>query len=97
MAELNRTCGIRISLLLDLSATPAGRFYVDDEEGEVLAEPYLAALQRTVNSIKNLEQQGERSDIIPSLPSLLDKTYSHESAGVVLVSVDVHGASRGCH
>ena len=74
VAELANACGVRISLLLDLSATPAGRLYVNDAEGEYLTEAYLNVLSRTAAAIKNIEQSGGRGPR-PTLPSLLDKTY----------------------
>lgn len=74
VAELNKDCNVRISLILDLSATPVGRFYIGEDEGEHLTEPYRAVLSRFAAAIKNIEQGGA-SQPAPTLPSLLDKTF----------------------
>jgi hypothetical protein len=74
VAELNKLCGVRISLILDLSATPLGRFYISEDEGEHLTEAYRAVLNRVASAIKNIEQGGA-SQPSPTLPSLLNKTY----------------------
>lgn len=79
-AEIHRASGIRISLFLDLSPSPAGRCYLDHEVGEYLTRPYLNVLRHFTKTLKNIEQAGAMGPQ-PTLPALLDKTLFLSSTG----------------
>lgn len=73
--ELSREGKIRMSLLLDLSPSPIGRFYLGQVNGgEHYTEPYKQAIRRVAIAVKNITQDGAAGEQ-PTLPSLLDLTY----------------------
>lgn len=79
--ELNNSCNVRTSLLLDLSATPMGRQYLGEaipDGGEYLTNPYADALRHMARAIRHIEEAGSHGVTRltnSAWPSLLDKTY----------------------
>ncbi len=74
LRDLNRWGRVRVSLMLDLSATPMGRQYLGREHGEHLTEPYMTVLKHVNKALKNIEQ-GAAGGPEPIMPSLLDTTF----------------------
>jgi hypothetical protein len=72
--QLQRGGNVRISLILDLSATPIGRVYLGEEAGEYNTTAYENLLLNFSKAVKNIEQKANAGPQ-PVLPSLLDKTY----------------------
>jgi hypothetical protein len=54
--ELNADAHISICLLLDMSATPMGRQYLGEEEGEYMTRPYLDVLKHVGTALDRIEE-----------------------------------------
>ncbi len=74
LRDLNSWGRVRVSLMLDLSATPMGRQYLGREYGEHLTEPYMTVLKHVNKALKNIEQSAAGGPE-PIMPSLLDTTF----------------------